>query len=277
MKQLFKMGSKLTGRLDIIVSLIGFILLGIVWYLITKFQLINPLILPSPGRVLRSYGELYQSADLTGNILFSVKLNVIGYIEAIAIALPVGFIIGLIPVCRSLFSKYVDAIRFIPLTAVTGIFIAWFGIEFGMKVHFLAFGILIYLLPVVVQRIDDVETRYTQTIWTLGANNYQTIQHVYLPSVLSKISDDIRVLVAISWTYIIVAELVNKEGGVGAMIFTSLKQGRIEQVYAILSIIIIIGFIQDKFFKMLDKTFFSYKYANGYKIITYIKTIIFKK
>ena len=148
-----------------------------------------------------------------------------------------------------------------PLTAVTGLFIAWFGIDSEMKIAFLAFGILVYLLPVIVQRIDEVEEVYVQTAYTLGASNWQQIRTVFIPAVLSRVSDDIRVLVAISWTYIIVAELVNaNSGGIGALAFKMARQSRIDKVFAILLIIIAVGFLQDKLFKLLDRLLFAHKY-----------------
>jgi len=188
-------------------------------------------------------------------------LNVAGYVEAVAICLPLGFLIGLFPLFKGLFSRQVDAIRFIPLTAITGLFIVWFGIEDTMKIQFLAFGIIVYLLPVVVQRVESVENVYQQTAFTLGASTWETIRTVFFPAVFSKLFDDIRVLVAISWTYIIVAEMVNKTGGIGAMLYSAARQSRIDKVFALLFLIILVGFIQDKIFKALDRKLFPYKHV----------------
>ena len=129
-----------------------------------------------------------------------------------------------------------------------------------MKVAFLAFGIIVFLLPVVVQRIDEVKDVYLKTSFTLGASNWQTIRTVYLPSVFSVLMDDIRVLTAISWTYIIIAELINRQGGVGGLIYLKGRQGQIDKVFAILIVIIIIGFLQDRLFMYLDKRLFTHKY-----------------
>jgi NitT/TauT family transport system permease protein len=129
-----------------------------------------------------------------------------------------------------------------------------------MKIQFLSFGIFVYLLPVVVQRVDEVETVYLDTVYTLGASRWQTIRTVFIPLVFSKLSDDIRVLTAISWTYLIVAELVNKTSGLGALSFTAARQSRVDKVFAILLLIIVIGIIQDKAFKYFDKLLFGFKY-----------------
>lgn len=251
-----------------IISLIGLVVLLAIWYFLTLTgEIIPNKILPNPVKVLLSYGELYSDYELLPNTWYSIKLNIYGYVTAIILALPIGFIIGMFPIARSLFSQYIDAFRFLPLTAITGIFIAWFGIGFDMKVYFLSFGILIYLLPVIVQRINELQNPsnnkdyvYLQTITTLGATNWQKFRHVYFPYVTEKISEDIRVLTAISWTYIIVAELLNKEGGIGGMIYTLGRQSRTPEVFALLFLIILIGFMQDKLFKLLDQLLFPSKY-----------------
>jgi NitT/TauT family transport system permease protein len=226
----------------------------------TTFKKVYP-ILPTPLQVVEAFPKLVQSPyNLWQNLARSLWLNLRGYFWAILISVPLGFLLGLIPAVKSLFSKHVDALRYLPLTALTGLFITWFGLDDSMKIAFLSFGILVYMLPVVVSRIADVEDVYLKTVYTLGATKWQTIKSVYLPAVLSKFMDDIRVLTAISWTYIIIAEMQNNVGGIGALAYTSGKRGRIDQVFAILLLVIVIGILQDRIFVWLDKRLFPHKY-----------------
>ena len=221
--------------------------------------------LPSPKEVVSAIPEMFVKDNLINNIFISVKLNFYGYIIAIVISLILGFIIGLIPLFRGLFSRILDAGRFIPLTAVTGIFILWLGIGGEMKVTFLAFGILVYLIPVVVQRIDEVQSVYLHTVFTLGASAWQTVRTVYIPYVLSKLIDDIRVLTAISWTYITIAEMLNKSGGIGELIWEAKRQSRIDKAFGVLLIIIVIGILQDKLFVSIDRVLFPHKHTQTVK------------
>ncbi len=222
--------------------------------------------LPQPWSIVTAIPILLEKYDLVGNTWKSVFVNILSYIVALLIALPLGFALGLIPLVRGLFGQLFDAFRFIPLAAVTYIFILWFGIETQMKVAFLAFGIMVYLVPVVVQRIDEVKEVYLKTVFTLGAKTWDTIKTVYIPSVVSRLSDDIRVLTAISWTYITVAEMVNNTGGLGGMIFRFRRQSNIEYAFVVLIIIIIIGILQDYVLRLLDKWLFPYKYVErGHK------------
>ena len=259
---LFKLRGTLSNIQSIVLGIGGVLFMLLVWFLLTNGA--NPIIahgiMPKPMEVLTSYESLFSENQLIKNIFRSIGLNLAGYMEAIAIALPIGFLIGLFPFFRGTFQGQVNAIRYVPLTAVTGLFIIWFGLGTSMKVHFLAFGILIYLLPVVVQRIDEVKSVYLKTVYTIGATDWQTIRSVYIPSVLSRLSDDIRVLTAISWTYIIIAESLGSSGGIGAVIWRAgIRQGKVDKTFALLIIIIIIGMLQDKLFLYLDRKFFPYK------------------
>jgi ABC-type nitrate/sulfonate/bicarbonate transport system permease component len=264
MSPLFKLRNTLPAKWIWLLEGIGLFLLLLIWYLLSYGD--NPwvpgAILPAPVKVMEAIPLLFTEYDIIQNISKSLGLNLGSYIEAIAIALPLGYIIGLFPVFKFSLSKPIDALRFVPLTAVTGLFIVWFGIGSSMKLHFLAFGILIYLLPVVVQRIQELDDIYVKTVYTLGANNWQTIKTVFIPGVISRLSDDIRVLTAISWTYIIIAESLGNQGGIGALIWrVGQRQQRVDVLFALVFIIILIGFIQDKLFVYADKVLFPYKHT----------------
>ncbi len=267
--QLFKLRGLLPAKISLLIELIGTALILVAWWAITttdvassQFHLVPPSILPSPLKILTSFVELHYNDALVRNAGVSLELNLLGLIEAVALAIPIGFLIGLIPMFRSLFERYISVVRFLPLTALTGLFIVWFGIGTNMKIQFLAFAIFLYLLPVVIQRIDDVEEVYLQTAFTCGASTWQTIRSVFIPSVLSRVYDDIIVLAALSWTYIVVAELVNSNGGgLGAMAYIASRQSRIDKVFGVLIVIIFIGFCQDKVLKGIDRFLFPHKYA----------------
>lgn len=259
-------------------SAFGWVGAFLTWWLITALGLVNDTILPSPFKVLASYWELLVGASykfagvgdffvqlVDGNHLlyhigFSTLVNVLGYIVAAAVAIPLGFLIGLYPAPRYLLEKPLNAIRYLPIPAAIGVFIAAFGIGVNVKVMFLAVGILVYLLPVVVQRVVETEAVHKQTMSTLNATAGQKLKYLYIPSVMSRVFVDIIVLVAIGWTYISVIEVVNNQGGLGG-IAVAASRGRSDIIYAILLLIIGLGTFQDKILKRWDRKLFKYKYA----------------
>ncbi|MEL6123485.1 MAG: ABC transporter permease subunit [Bacteroidota bacterium] len=259
----YRINKNLEGRQRWLLELGGFALILGVWWMLTagSSPVVEKGILPAPRAIFKAFGELINQNDLIPNFCYSLGLNLGGYMEAILLSIPLGFLMGLVPQVRAAFIRPVDAARFLVLPAAVGLFIAWFGIGSWMKVHFLAFGIIIYLLPVAIQRVDDVHDVYLKTVYTLGASRWQMIQTVYFPSVISKLFTDIRILTAISWTYIVIAEAIGGEAGIGALTWrVGLRRGRIDKVFCLLIIIMIVGIIQDKLFGYLDRKLFPHKY-----------------
>src|SRR5947208_3059030 len=264
MTGLFKLRGRLDERTKVAIEITGVIATLVVWTALVAWKLVPATILPLPWKVVTSLKELHYQDALIMNALYSIKINVLGYLEAVGLALPLGLIIGLLPVFRALSERLISAARYLPLTATIGIFIALFGIETKMKVEFLAFGIFVYLLPVVVQRVDEVQEVYVQTAQTLGATPWQTVRSVFLPDVVSRVFDDIRVLIALSWTYIVFTEVINaSDGGIGALAYVAARQSRPDKVYAFALTIILIGFVQEKAFLYLGRLLFSFKYVEG--------------
>lgn len=260
-KKSFELRGNFNKKLSAKIGLIGFIVMMVSWELLSLYSNGMGKLLPRPSSVILIFPELFTKYNLTHDTYLSVERNFIGYFKAVCYAVPVGFIIALFPIFRALFSKYIDAMRFVPLAATTGIFILWYGIDESVKINFLAFSIFVYLLPVVIQRIDEVEDVYLQTAKTMGATKWEMIRTIFIPAVFSKLFDDIRVMVAISWTYIVIAELINANGGLGHKIQVFARQSNTEAVFAVLFLIIGLGVIQDFTFKILDRLFFKHKYA----------------
>ncbi len=267
MRWLFKLRGELSSIQNTILGIVGLLVFLLIWVIMTMGEtpLVNPGILPSPWKVLTSYSDLCTDNDLVKNTFFSIGLNIAGYLKAIIVSIILGFVIGLYPIFRGMFKNHIEAIRFVPIAAAIGLFIVWYGSQTSMKVNFLAFGIIIFLLPVVIARIDEVKSVYLKTVHTLGATDWQVIRTVYIPSVFSRLFDDIRILTAISWTYIVFAEQVASQGGIGYLTFAVRRFGRIDKLFALLILILIIGLIQDRIFKYLDKEFFPYKYQTKSK------------
>lgn len=266
MRNLLKFGGTITKKQSTIVTIIGAIVLFFLWHLVTyNGEIINQKILPNPFDVIRAIPGLISRYDVFGNIAYTVGLNLSGYFFALVIAIPLGFLIGIYPLPNALFKPYFEALRYLPLPTVSGIFIAIFGLGFGMKAKFLAFGILIFTLPSVIQKVTDLQNPknekdnvYIQTAKTLGMTSWQMFRYVYWPYVMDKIYGDIRSLVAISYTYVVIAEALNKEGGIGSMISTFTRQSRTPEIYALLFVIIMIGLLQDFAFRKMEPVIFPY-------------------
>lgn len=242
---------------------VGFLLILVLWTVVSLFHIISPGILPSPLSVVEAVPTLISDYDFFGNILYTISLNLSGFVIAIIAAVVMGFIIGLFPTVKGLFREFLEVLRYVALTSISGIFISIFGLGYSMKVALLAFGIFVFALPQIIDIIEDLQNPkkedniYLQTMTTIGVTKWQLFKYVYWPYTMDKAYEGFRELVAISYTYTIFAESINKVGGIGAMISTFLRQSRMSEIYVGIMTIILIGYLQDKLFRWLKPLIFK--------------------
>jgi ABC-type nitrate/sulfonate/bicarbonate transport system permease component len=150
-------------------------------------------------------------------------------------------------------------LRFLPISAVTPLFVLWFGIGENMKIAFLFLGSVVFLLPLVVESIERVDSVYLETAYTLGANPLQTIFRVILPAAWPAIFEGARVIYGIGWTYVILAELINARYGLGYLITISAKRGHVDWIYALLIVILLLGVGTNKLFLLAQRQLFAWR------------------
>lgn len=271
MGRLFKFGgSSDFGKLTPVISAIGILILIGLWWLEAKFEVIPTKILPSPIDVLGSIGRLINENHLFGNMWFSIKMNLSAYVWAIVVSLPLGILITVYPALNLAIGKYISAIRFLPLPACVAIFIAISGLTYTTKLSFLVVALVIYIVPEVANRVQNLQNPnndkdfvYLQTMKTMGATGFQTFRYVYWPYITSGVSGSIRSLLALSWSYVTISELIYKDGtinGIGALINTSIRQSDMAAAWCCLFIVILIGVIQDVLFREGEKLLFPHMY-----------------
>lgn len=242
--------------------ILGVIIFLASWYLLVYFKHYKPSVLPYPHKVLMSYPELITKYHLMRHLGYSILLNILGYTEAVVASILIGYALGLCPTLRGMFEPILTASRFLPLPSILGIMTGIFGIALNMKVQFLALGIAVYLVPVVIQRIIEVPQVYLDTSLTCGASKWQAIKTVIIPETIPRIFIDIIVLIAISWTYIVIAEMINaSDGGIGSMIFVSQKLQRGDMLIAVILVILFWGVFQDKMMKLIYKIRYPHNYV----------------
>lgn len=271
LKRLFKFGGDSNfGKLgNTVITVVGVTIIIFLWHLIAKHEIVPTKILPDPFKVIGSLGALITENDLFANLWYTIRLNLSSYLYAVLIAFPLAFILGVFPVFDVLFGKYASALRFIPCPSLIGIFVAIFGLTFTTKAAFLTFAIVIFMIPEIVNTIhnlqnpkNDKDNVYLQTAHTLGMTAWQKMRYVYIPYVTSNVYSSLVGLTGISYSYVVISEMIYKDGtvsGIGALINTMTRQSHMAEAYALILIVVAVGCLQDYAFRKLGKVLFKFK------------------
>lgn len=243
-------------------TILGFVmpaLVLLVWCVLTYGHMVPGDFVPSPTETIRGTLQLFLQYDLWDAILISTRRIALAFLLAAAVALPLGVLMGAFTPVHSLFESIMAPLRYMPISAFIPLLILWFGIYEKQKIAFLFLGVFVYLLPVVVSAIRAVPEELVQTALTLGASKLQVIRTVLLPSALPEIFDSFRVMNAISWTYVILAEAVNPEHGLGYMVELARTHQKASWSFAGLLVIGGIGLITDQLIRTISKLLFRWR------------------
>ncbi len=241
------------------ISFIAPILLIAIWCLLTYGGFVSEDMLPSPTEVIKGTLQLFIQYDLTHSILVSSKRIALAFVLAAAVVLPVGGFIGAFEPVKKVFEPIMAPLRYMPISAFIPLLIFYFGIYESQKIAFLFIGVFVYLLPVVVYAIRSVPEELVQTALTLGASKLQVIYSVLVPASLPDIFDSFRVMNAILWTYVILAEAVNPEGGLGYMVELARTHQKVSWSFAGLIVIGGIGLITDFILRGISGVLFRWR------------------
>lgn len=249
----------LPRRTALLVSFIAPILLLAVWCALTYGNLVSPDTLPTPTEVIKGILQLFIEQNLANSIWISSRRIGIAFLIAAAVALPLGVLMGAFEPVNRFFEPIMAPLRYMPISAFIPLLIWYFGIYETEKIVFLFIGVFVYLLPVVVTAIHDVPEELVQTARTLGASKFQVIYSVLVPSALPEIFDSFRVMNAILWTYVILAEAVNPEGGLGYMVELARTHQKVSWSFAGLIVIGGIGLITDFILRAISSLLFRWR------------------
>jgi len=183
----------------------------------------------------------------------------LGFILALAIVLPLGILIGALGRMRALLSNVVTSSGYIPIATLVPLTMSWFGLDEAQKVVFLAMAFGIFLLPMVAKAIDNVPDVYLRTAYTLGASRFQIITRVLVPVALPDIWHGMRLAFGVGWSYLVLAEVVVKTGGLGDVIDTARRRAMSGRVYLVIIVITIIAWLADLLWARLAAVLFPYR------------------
>ncbi len=226
--------------------------------------MLGPTILPSPAEVVQSLGDLVGSSDqddrsLIDHIGLSLRRVALGFLLGLAIVLPIGILMGSFGSARATMALITTASGYIPIATLVPLTMSWFGLDEKQKVVFLAMAFGIFLLPMVVRAIDAVPDVYLRTAYTLGATRWHIIRRVLVPVALPDIWHSMRLAFGVGWSYLVLAEVVVKSGGLGDLIDTARRRAMSGRVYLVIVIITIIAWIADLLWTRLGAVLFPYR------------------
>jgi NitT/TauT family transport system permease protein len=241
-----------------LLALAGFAALFALWAWASHRDSMNPVFVPTPEEVLRAARALFADEKLWMDLKLSIFRVTAGFLLAAAIGVPLGLWMGSFKVVEAVTQPIVEFVRYVPVPALIPILMVLFGIDELSKIALIWVGTFFQLVLMVADEVRRVPDNLLQVSYTLGARRGEVIRRVLWPAARPGIFDALRLCNGWAWTYVVVAELVAANEGLGYRILKFSRFLQTPQMWVYVILLGLIGLALDAAFRTLNRRLFHW-------------------
>ncbi len=223
------------------------------WCLLAYGGFVIPEFLPAPHQVLMTGARLLADGSLLVHTRASATVIFSGFALASVLAIPLGIFMGSFKLVEALVEPIVDFVRYLPVSALIPLLILWVGIGAEEKIAVIFIGTFFQQIILIADVSAHVSRDLLDVSYTLGARRRHVVARVLIPATLPGVMDTLRITMGWAWTYLVVAELVAANKGLGYMILNSMRGLFTDQIFVGIMVIGLLGLGTDQTFKYLHR------------------------
>ena len=239
-------------------ALAGFAACFGLWAWLSHTDWINPVFLPTPEAVGRALRDLLGDENLWLDVKVSFLRVTGGFLLAAAMGVPLGLAMGAWRSAEGLLQPLTEFVRYIPVPALVPILMVLLGIDELSKIALIWAGTFFQLVLMVADETRRVPYELLQVSYTLGARRREVLRRVLWRAAMPGIFDALRLCNGWAWTYVVVAELVAANEGLGYRILKFSRFLQTPRIWAYLLILGLIGLGLDFALRALNRRLFHW-------------------
>ena len=238
---------------------IAIILFLLLWESLPRLGVVSPAFLPPLSVVLDTAWQLYQSGQLGTHFSASIQRSIVGFVLALAIAIPLGLIIGWYKLVAETLNPLLELFRNTTALALMPLFILFLGIGEVSKISLLVYACTWPILLNTITGVQTVDPLLIKSARTMGLKPYQLFRKVILPASVPTIFVGIRLAGAISILALVAVEMFGAKAGLGYLIMYSQFSFEIPQMFVGILVITLVGLSFNYILIGLEKYFTAWK------------------
>ena len=221
-----------------------------IWQIVVTFSHIPSHKLPTPLEVFETLKREWKQGALWSAIATSVVRGAVGFFFAIALATPLGLLLGLNRNLRLLFRPILVGLQQLPSVAWVPAAVIWFGISPVTIYVVIMMGAVPSIANGLIAGIDQIPPIVLKVADVMHANQWQRIRHFILPSALVGYLAGLEQGWAFAWRSLMAAELIAVTPslgiGIGQLLNTGRELGDMSLVVGSIIVIMVIGITIEK-------------------------------
>jgi ABC-type nitrate/sulfonate/bicarbonate transport system permease component len=228
----------------------------IIWELVGNvFQWINPMFMSSPSLIYKAAVQLFVSGEIYHDLYVSGIEFLGGYFLAVAVAIPLGIMVGWYKRMSYAFDPFINAMNATPRVALLPLVIIWLGIGIFSKVGIIFLGAVFSILINTRDGVKTTPVNLLNAARSFGASEGMVFKTVVVPSMMPFILTGLRLAVGRALVGVLVGELYAATAGIGFMITVAGATFQTDKVFVGVLIFAISGMIGMELLTKLEQRF----------------------
>jgi NitT/TauT family transport system permease protein len=215
--------------------------------------------IPPPPEVLKRYGELIADGTLLADIGASLTRVLVGFVLGVALAVPVGFLMGWYGLIRGLVEPWIQFFRTIPPLAIIPLAIVLMGIGETPKIFVIFLASFLACVIATFQGVVNVDKTLINAARVLGANDRVIFARVVVPASTPFILVGMRVGLGSSWATLVAAELIAAQQGLGYRMQSAQLYYDLPTIFVGLITIGVLGLLMDRLLLLAETKLTSWQ------------------
>lgn len=250
----------LSHRIYLMFAMAGMLLPLAAWWWLSGSGLMDKVFMPSPLDVVSRVYTWFTNDRLLNDIWISTYRVVVGFALSALLAIPLGLMIGTYRPVQALLEPLTDFIRYMPAVAFIPLVMLWVGIDESSKIAIIFIGTFFQMVLMVAEDVRRVPINQIEAAQTMGAARGEIVSLVIFQSAKPALLDTMRITMGWAWTYLVVAELVAANSGLGYSILKAQRFMQTDKIFAGIILIGLIGLAIDQLFRLLHRKSFPWLY-----------------
>lgn len=209
---------------------------------------------PNPAGVLESLIRLTGDGTLLLAVLYSMRRVVIGFGLAVLIGLAFGIIITNSKFLNHNLKPLLLGIQTLPSICWVPFAILWFGLKESAIIFVVVMGAAFSVSLSIDNAIHNIPPIYIKAAKTMGADKCQLFTQVIFPAALPEFVSGLKQAWSFAWRALMSGEVMSAVVGLGYTLNLGRDMADINQVMAVMLVIVVIGIVIDKLvFSRIEK------------------------
>ncbi len=214
--------------------------------------------LPSVEQVARALYVLFSERNFLHDVLISCYRIFVSFFAASAVGVPIGILMGCFGNVRALLNPTLSGWRYLPAASFIPLLLVWFGPTDLAKIALLFIGVIFFLISLILDNTRAVPKELVEAALTMGASRREALTGVVVPAAMPTVLDSMRNMIAVGWTYLVIAEIVGAQDGIGAVMMRAGRFLNVDTIMAAIFTIGVLGILTDVLFRVAQHLLFPW-------------------